>query len=123
MRLALDSVNALWYVLTSVAGLAMAAVMRRGTTVSVKWWEWLGLAGPLAIWTCVFAIPQIREGRKSLANLSEPLYLGIVVGRLGIILPGVGARRVPPAQIRVAFVVASCVAALLVALFTPMLPE
>lgn len=119
----LDPVNASLYALSATVGLAIAALLLRGTPSRVLWWEWPALVVPLAVWWLVWSIPTFTDGRKSLANLAEPVILGLVVGCLGLALRWLGTRWVSPNVVRPAFVGACCVAAVLVALYTPMLPE
>jgi hypothetical protein len=123
MLAVLDAQAAAYYVVLAAAGLLVAAVRLRKSPWRVVWWEWLALALPLAVWAGMWNIPLFVEGRKSLTNFGEPALLGLVVGLLGVIVRWLGASRLPRGRIRPAFILATCVAAVTVVLFVPILPE
>jgi hypothetical protein len=119
----LNFLTAGWYIAPAALGLLLATLPLRRTSSKVRWWEWPGLAAPLAVWSAIWAIPAVTDGRKSLANLSEPLYLGLTVGCLALLFRWLGARWLQPTTVRLGFMLAGCVAAMLIALWFPMLAE
>ena len=119
----LNPVNASAYALTAAVGLTIAAVLLRNTTSSILWWEWPALLAPLAVWCLVWSIPTFIDGRKSIANLAEPAIVGVAVGCLSLAIRWLGTRWFQPSLVRPAFVCAGCIAAVLVALCTPILQE
>jgi|GEM_PF-4416563 len=99
-RIALNPVNGLAYIVSAAFGLMIAAVMLRKTPSKVIRWEWLGLTAPVAVWALMWSIPFFTAGRKSLSNLEEPLFIGLVVGCLGLALRWMGSRWIPPNVMR-----------------------
>ena len=122
-RIALNPVNGLAYIVSAAFGLMIAAAMLRKTPSRVLWWEWLGLAAPVAVWTLMWSISVFTAGRKSLSNLGEPLYIGLVVGCLGIILRWMGSRWISPNVMRPLYIGVGCIVAVIVVLWVPMLRE
>jgi hypothetical protein len=119
----LNGTTAGWYALTAIVGLLPATVFLRRSPARVMWWEYLELVLPIAIWAGLWSIPAVIEGRKSLANLAEPFFLGLIVGSLGIVLRWGGTRFLGPMVLRWIFLASISAAAVLVVLLVPILPE
>ena len=120
--IALVPATAAWYFGSTVFALGIAALVLDKSPSRVRLWEWLALVLPVVLWTILWSIPRFEEG-KSLANLAEPVFLGWIVGGLALLLRLAGSRWLRPRVVRVAVLVASNLAAVLVVLYWPILPE
>lgn len=97
---------------------ALLFLKRRGGTVLPA--DWLVLIIPPMVWLTAMLV---NGGGKSLSNLVEPIWLGGCASVLAVPRVALSGRRWSERILSTAFLVAVCLAGLLLWAFVPGLPE
>jgi hypothetical protein len=84
-------------------------------------WEWLALVIPFGVWALLMLSP-LAAGRKSLANLGEPVYLSFAMPGLALLRVAIG-RRLSERACAAGFLTVLCVIAAAVFFLVPFKPE
>ena len=104
-------------------GAALAAPILYLGRKRIGWarWELLALVIPFSVWVVLMLSP-LSDGRKSLANLGEPVYISFAMPALALVRVAVGTRlseRIYAAS----FITLLCVVAAAVFFMVPFKPE
>jgi hypothetical protein len=107
----------------AVIGTALAAPILFFGRKRIGWanWELLAFVIPFCVWVVLMLSP-LSTGRKSLANIGEPVYISFAMPALALLRVVVGARlseRVYAAS----FITVLCVVAAAVFFMVPFKPE
>lgn len=84
-------------------------------------WEMLALVVPFCVWVLLMLSP-LSTGRKSLANLGEPVYISFAMPVLALLRVALGKRLTERAY-AASFITALCVVAAAVFFMVPFKPE
>ncbi len=84
-------------------------------------WQFLALVIPFCIWAALMLSP-LSEGRKSLANLGEPVYISFAMPVLALLRVAVG-RRLSERTCAVGFISVLCFVAVATFFMVPFKPE
>lgn len=121
----MKELGAILFIWLMQAGLAVVlsapVVLLSRTRVHWRLWETLVLVLPFVIWTVLMFSP-LSTGRKSLANLGEPLYLAVAIPLAALIRVGIGSR-VPQRACASGLIGVVCIVAPAVFFLVPALPE
>ena len=121
----MEAVNTLVLIwaMQAVVGAALAAPILFFGRKRVGWanWELLALVVPYCVWVVLMLSP-LATGRKSLANLGEPICISFAMPMLALVRVAVG-RRLPEAVCGLGFVTALCAVAAAVFFIVPFKPE
>ena len=112
----------IWAMHAGVAVVLSAPIVFFGRK-RVHWrpWELLVLILPFMVWA-VLMFSELSTGRKSLANLGEPIYIAVAVPVIALVRVAVGAR-IPDRTCAVGLITVMCVVACGVFFLVPPLPE
>jgi len=107
----------------AVVGTALAWPILFFGRKRVGWarWELLALTIPFCLWVLLMLSP-LSTGRKSLANLGEPIYISFAMPLLALLRVCLG-RRISEKVYAGSFITALCVVAAAVFFMVPFLPE
>ena len=89
----------------------------------VTWanWQLLGLVLPFCVWLLLMLSP-LSTGRKSLANVGEPIYISFAMPVVALVRVGAG-KHVPESVLAAGLIGALCVLAALIFFVVPFKPE
>ncbi len=89
----------------------------------VAWanWQLLGLVLPFCVWLLLMLSP-LSTGRKSLANVGEPIYISFAMPLAALIRVGAG-KHVPERITAAGLIAVLCVVAAMVFFAVPFKPE
>lgn len=111
-----------WAMHTGIAGVLTAPVVFLSRKrVRWRYWELLVLVLPFSVWS-VLMFSELSTGRKSLANLVEPLYFAAAVP-LGALVRVVVGTRIPERVCAGGLIAGICIVAGAVFFLVPPLPE
>jgi hypothetical protein len=107
----------------AVIGAGLAAPILFFGRKRVGWasWQLLVLFIPFCVWAVLMLSP-LSTGRKSLANLGEPVYISFAIPVLALLRFAVG-RRISERLYAAIFITALCVIAATVFFMVPFKPE
>ena len=107
----------------AVIGVALSAPILFVGRKRIGWahWELLALVLPFCVWTLLMASP-LSTGRKSLANLGEPVYISFAMPVLALIRV-VCDKKITERLYAVTFITALCGVSAAVFFLVPPLPE
>ena len=107
----------------AVVGAALAAPILYLGRKRAGWanWQLLALVVPFCVWVVLMLSP-LSTGRKSLANLGEPIYISFAVPVLALLRVAIG-RRFSERAYAAGFITALCVVAAAVFFMVPFKPE
>jgi hypothetical protein len=119
---AISTLFLIW-AMQALVGAALAAPILFLGRKRVGWanWELLALIVPYFVWAVLMLSP-LSAGRKSLANLGEPVCISFAMPVLALVRVAVG-RRLPEAICGVGFITALCAVAAAVFFIVPFKPE
>ena len=86
-----------------------------------SFWELLGLVVPFCVWAALMLSP-LSAGRKSLANLGEPVYISFAMPVLALLRVIIG-RRISERVYAASFIAVLIVVAVAVFFLVPFLQE
>ena len=82
----------IWMVQAAIGGALSAPILFFGRKrVGVALWEFLALIIPFLVWMALMLSP-LATGRKSLANLGEPIYISFAMPVLALIRVAIGTK-------------------------------
>jgi peptidoglycan/LPS O-acetylase OafA/YrhL len=84
-------------------------------------WELLALVIPFGVWVLLMLSP-LSAGRKSLANIGEPIYIGFAMPGLALMRVAIG-RRLSERACAIGCITLLCVIAATVFFTVPLKPE
>lgn len=84
-------------------------------------WQLFGLLLPFFVWL-VLSLSPLSTGRKSLANIGEPILIGFAMPVAALLRVGMG-RRFPERICAVGLIVFLCGVAMIVFFAVPFIPE
>jgi peptidoglycan/LPS O-acetylase OafA/YrhL len=107
----------------AVVGAALAAPILYFGRKRAGWanWELLALVIPFCVWVVLMLSP-LSTGRKSLANLGEPIYISFAMPVLALLRVAIG-RRLSERAYAAGFITVLCVIAAAVFFMVPFKPE
>jgi hypothetical protein len=107
----------------AVIGSALASPILFFGRKRIGWanWELLALILPFCVWVVLMLSP-LSTGRKSLANLGEPVYISFAMPVLALLRVAVG-RRLSETVYAASFITVLCVIAATVFFMVPSKPE
>jgi hypothetical protein len=107
----------------AVIGAALSAPILFFGRKRIGWanWQLLALIIPFVVWMILMLSP-FATGRKSLANLGEPVYISFAMPVLALLRVAIGTK-ITERVYAVAFISALCVVAAAVFFLVPFLPE
>jgi hypothetical protein len=107
----------------AVVGAALAAPILYLGRRRARWakWQLLGLVVPYSVWVLLMVSP-LSEGRKSLANLGEPLYISFAMPIAALLRVSLG-RHVSERTCAVGLIGALSLLAAAVFFMVPLKPE
>jgi hypothetical protein len=107
----------------AVAGAGLAAPILYLGRQRAGWanWELLALVIPFGVWVGLMLSP-LSDGRKSLANLGEPICISLAMPVLAIVRVALG-RRLSERAYAAGFITVLCVIAARVFFMVPFKPE
>jgi len=107
----------------AVVGAALSAPILFFGRKRVGWarWELLALVIPFCVWV-LLALSPLAAGRKSLANLGEPIYISFAMPVLALMRVALGTR-ITERVYAACFITALCVIAGAVFFMVPFKPE
>ena len=107
----------------AVVGAALSAPIHFFGRKRIGWanWELLALVVPFCVWVVLMLSP-LSAGRKSVANLGEPVYISFTMPALALLRVAVG-RRLSETVYAASFITALCVVAAAVFFMVPFKPE
>jgi hypothetical protein len=107
----------------AVIGAALAAPILFLGRKRVRWanWELLARVIPFCVWVVLMLSP-LANGRKSLANLGEPVYIGFAMPMLALLRIAIG-RRLSERACATSLITALCVVAAVICFVVPLKPE
>ena len=113
----------LLWIVQAVAGAALSAPVLYLGRGRVSWahWEFFALIIPFCVWLLLMLSP-LSAGRKSLANIGEPIYISFAMPIAALLRVGIG-RTVPERICAVGLIGALCVVAAVVFFAVPLKPE
>lgn len=109
--------------LHAVIGAALSAPILFFGRKRAGWasWELLALTIPFCVWALLMLSP-LSTGRKSLANLGEPVYISFAMPMLALLRVAVG-RRLSERVYATSFLTVLCAVAATVFFLVPFKPE
>ena len=82
----------IWLVQAAIGGALSAPILFFGRKrVGVALWELLALVVPYLVWMILMLSP-LATGRKSLANLGEPIYISFAMPVLALVRVAIGTK-------------------------------
>ena len=107
----------------AVVGAALAAPILYFGRKRAGWanWEVLALVIPFCLWMVLMLSP-LASGRKSLANLGEPIYISFAMPVLALLRLAIG-RRLSERAYAVGVIAVLCVIAATIFFMVPFKPE
>lgn len=112
----------IWFVHAAIAAaLSAPIVFLSRARVNWHYWEALALVLPFATWT-LFSFSSLAEGKKSLSNLSEPVYLAIAIPIIASIRV-IAGPRIPEGLFAGILLAVLCTLAAVLFFVIPPLPE
>jgi len=107
----------------AVVGAALAAPILFFGRKRIGWanWELLAFVIPFCVWVVLMLSP-LATGRKSLANLGQPVYISFAMPALAFVRVAVG-RRLSERVYAACFIITLCVVAAAVFFMVPFKPE
>jgi hypothetical protein len=107
----------------AVVGAVLAAPILYFGRKRADWanWELLALVIPFCVWVVLMLSP-LSTGRKSLANLGEPIYISFAMALLALLRVAIG-RRLSERACAAGFITVLCVIAATVFFMVPFKPE
>jgi hypothetical protein len=121
----METVNALFLIWSAhaVIGAVLSAPILFFGRKRIGWarWRLLALVVPFCVWTLLMFSP-LSTGRKSLANLGEPVYISLAMPALALLRVVVG-RRMSERAYAASFITVLCAATAAVFFLVPALPE
>jgi hypothetical protein len=107
----------------AVIGSALAGPVLYFGRNRIGWANWalLALVIPFCVWVILMLSP-LSAGRKSLANLGEPVYISFAMPVLALLRVGMG-RRLSERVYAASFLTVLCVIAAVVFVIVPFKPE
>lgn len=112
----------IWFAHAAIGAVLSAPILFFGRK-RVGWarWEWLALIIPFCVWMLLMLSP-LSTGRKSLANLGEPVYISFAMPVLALVRVAIGTR-ITERVYAASFISALCVIAAAVFFMVPFKPE
>lgn len=112
----------IWLLHAAIGATLSAPILAFGRT-RAGWalWQLLALVVPFCLWTVLILSPA-STGRKSLANLGEPIYISFAMPVLALIRMALGAR-LSERTCAVIVLATLCVLAASTFFLVPLLPE
>jgi hypothetical protein len=112
----------IWMVQAAIGGALSAPILFFGRKrADVALWEFLALIIPFLVWMALMLSP-LATGRKSLANLGEPIYISFAMPVLALIRVAIG-RKISERVCAVSFISVLSIVAAAVFFLVPFLPE
>ncbi len=107
----------------AVIGCALAGPILHFGRKRAGWasWEVLALVIPFCIWTVLMLSP-LSTGKKSLANIGEPVYISLAMPILALLRVTIG-KRLSETVYAASFITLLCAVAVAVFFIVPMKPE
>jgi len=112
----------IWAVQAAIGGALSAPILFLGRKrAGLALWELLALIIPFLAWTILMLSP-LATGRKSLANLGEPIFIGFAMPLLALICVSVGTK-ISERVCALGFITFLSIIAVAVFFLVPFLPE
>lgn len=112
----------IWMMQAVIGGALSAPILFFGRKrAGFAGWELLALIVPFTVWMILMLSP-LATGRKSLANLGEPVCIGFAMPVLALLRVAIG-KKITERIYAVTFISALCVVAVAVFFLVPFLPE
>jgi hypothetical protein len=112
----------IWMLQAAIGAALYAPILFLGRK-RVGWsvWELLALVVPFCVWMILMLSP-LAAGRKSLANLGEPIYISLAMPLLALVRVTVGTK-ISERVYTASFIAVLCFVAVAVFFLVPFLPE
>ncbi|HEY5914327.1 MAG TPA: hypothetical protein VJA21_27370 [Verrucomicrobiae bacterium] len=121
----MDTLGTIFLIWTmhAVVGAALAGPIRFLGRKRAPWaaWELLALVVPFCVWLALMSSP-LATGRKSLANIGEPVYISFAMPVAALVRVALG-KSIGERSCAVVLISLLCFAAAAAFLMTPMKPE
>ena len=111
------------WTMQAVVGAALAAPILYLGRKRAGWssWQLLALVLPFLVWL-LLSLSPLAAGRKSLANIGEPVLIGFAMPLAALVRVGLG-KSIPDRVCAVGLITLLCVVAGIVFFSVPFLPE
>ncbi len=111
------------WLMHAVAGAILSSPILYFGRRRARWsnWQLLGLILPFCVWLLLMLSP-LSTGRKSLANIGEPIYISLAMPMAALIRVSIG-KRLSERVSAVGLIAALCLVAAMVFFAVPLKPE